>query len=225
MDDILDIDAPSFAARTAHVAAAELYGLLSGREEPAHDWLGTRANVPMSGATSALSLFMIAQKVNQPETLWREASSRGYLVREARTFGELPPARRLAYEVFTRTLGQTHGAIHALQEAQRLAIAARQQAAAAAPLKVADSILEEHEPIGALVEGGAEFLKLQAARLDRRKFNGAEPSAFDHDGDGKPGGSKPKKRSIGEAAASRPTNRGGRGKKKTPAGPQPPNQG
>ena len=222
MDDILDIDAPSFAARTAHVAAAEIYGLLTGLEGSSPDWLGVRGNVPIGGAMSALALFLVKQKVTQAETLWREAMSRGYLVREARTFDELPYARRLAFETFTRTLDQTHGSIHALQEKTRLAIAAAAQVAATPALKREDSILEEHEPIGALIEGGAEFLKAQQARLDRRKLNGADPASFDHDGDGRPGGSKPAaakpaKRSIGEALAKPPANRGGRGKKKAAA--------
>jgi len=58
--------------------------------------------------------------------------------------------------------------------------------------------------------------------LDKAAFNGANPAKFDHDGDGKAGGSrrrrtKPAPLSVGEQPVRPPRNRGGRGNKKTPA--------
>lgn len=220
MDTIMDIDAPSFAARTGHVAAAELYGLLTDSKQP--DWLGT-LNGDLGDALGVLAPFLIASKVDKAETLWREALDRRLVPREAARFADLPFARQLAYETFARVVLQTHTAIDGQQARIRSEQLAARQAAAQAPLKREDSILEEQEPLDKLIEGGEAFLAAQTRRVDRRRFNGAPPAAFDHDGDGRPGGSKPKdgaakpgKRSIGSTPPAAPVNRGGRGRRKAP---------
>lgn len=220
MDTIMDIDAPSFAARTGHVAAAELYKLLTDGEQ--QDWLGT-VNGDLGGALGALAPFLILSKVDKAETLWREALDRRLVPREAARFHDLPFARQLAYETFARVVMQTHAAIDGHQARIRSEQQAAQRAAAQPPLKREDSILEEQEPLDKLIEGGEAFLEAQTKRVDRRRFNAAPPEAFDHDGDGRPGGSKPKdgpakprKRSIGTTPPAAPVNRGGRGRRKGP---------
>jgi len=211
-DHITAIDAPSFAARTAHVAAAELYGLMTSEDgAPNQDWLASRGN--LEGELEALAKALIEDDVTNPETMWLHGVGAGLVRREARDYRELPFARRMAWQTFTRLCGDTWRTIVSVQDAIRAEAVAN--AAVFAPLAKEDSILEEHEPLDTPIEGVKEY-QAQQARIREQQgatFNGADPAAFDHDGDGKPGGSKPL--SIGETPAQPPVNRGGRGKAKT----------
>lgn len=183
-----DVDALSFAARTAQDAAAGLYGLFVTDEGvPVDDWLGLRQGT-LEGALEQLVRFIVDYGTDNPETVWLQAVSEGLAIREAAHFRDLPFARRQAFATFTRVAAATHAAIAQVQAATEQAHAALLAAAATPPLKREDSILEEHGRLDELIPGGKEFLAQQDAQ--RARFNGANPAAFDHDGDGKPGGSK-----------------------------------
>lgn len=194
--------------------------------------------------------YVCARRIEVGETLYRHAVDKR-LVADQGHFMALPFERRQPWETFVSTCRSVYGDLLTAQ----LAVAdARRQAVAEKPagLKKEDSIFadDDDDDLGAMVPEAVEALRLSAqyhrqhqAELQaerqrlhdiidmRARFNGADPAKFDHDGDGRPGGSaksptgkaiarqarKPKKPpalSVGEAPVKPPVNRGGRGNKK-----------
>lgn len=211
-----DVDAESFAARTAQSAASQLYGLLTNENEvPIDNWFGSRFG-NLADDVGALAHFVCIEGVDNPETVWRHGLGEGFIIREADSFQLLSFARRQAFEIFARVAGQTYKAIATVQKAIADEAARRAAATADPGLKREDSIFEEQEGFHDLVDHGAAYLEQQ--RQEGQLFGGKG----DHDGDGRPGGSRKKKApppapetlSIGESPAQVPPNRGGRGKRK-----------
>lgn len=205
-----DVDALSFAARTAHIAAGELYGLMmTANGMRLEDWYGS-PTADLELEVRALAEFVTREQVDNPETLWLFATSEGLVVRqEADRFADLTFARRQAFTIFAQVCSGTYRSIRKVQEATAAEAAARKAAANQPPLMREDSILEEHGRLDDMIPGADEFLQT----LQR--------SALDHDGDGRPGGAKPvqpatRPLSIGEAPPRPPVNVGGRGNRESP---------
>lgn len=193
-----------------------------------------------------LGEYVCKHQVEAGERLYRFATGQRVVV----AIGEwafLSFEQRQPWETFTSTCRQ---AFNDLKAAQLAIIDARRAAAVQAPagLKREDSIFEEVEDTFALRPEAVEALKLTAIyqrgqdaeklrladeawdrmRAEAEAYNaewdkfGGDPAKFDHDGDGKAGGSKPRGRrkgkgqplSVGEAPVRPPVNRGGRGNRK-----------
>jgi hypothetical protein len=194
----------------------------------------------------ALGEYVCINQVDAGERLYRYATGER-LVAPIGAWDTLGFAQQQPWETFTGTCRQ---AFNGLKAAQLAIVDARKAAALAAPsgLKLEDSIFEETEDLFALRPEAVESLKLtaiyergQAAERQRLAFAaedamraeaeaynadwdkfGGDPARFDHDGNGKPGGSKRKPKpqrpaplSAGEAPARQRPNQGGRGNKKT----------
>jgi hypothetical protein len=191
----------------------------------------------------ALGSYVCLNQVDQGERLFRWGQMRAIV--PAGDWATLDVAGKQAFEAFTLTTRHTYLGLAVAQAAIR---DARKAAGVPATLKREDSIFEETESMATLRpeaiaasgltarmqrEGEAErqrqedaaFVALwdeaEAELATREAFNGAPPTAFDHDGNGKPGGSrrrakKPAPISAGETVPKAPVNRGGRGKTKAP---------
>lgn len=262
--DITQIDAASFATRTAQVATAELYSLLSSENDfspPKPNWFNASLpadskdprehvdrQVALDGLIERLGGYVCSHQVDQGERLYRWGVMEGIVPRA--DWSAQPFELRQAFETFADTCRNTFMAISVAQ----LAIEEARTAAGIVPvgLKREDSIFaDDGDTLGTLRpeaiaagpligrytrERAAEEARIReqkriddaaaavAAEADRQKFNGADPEAFDHDGDKKPGGSrkgprraKPAPKTVGEAPVRPPVNRGGRGRRKPPA--------
>ncbi len=206
-----------------------------------------------------LGLYVCAKGVDKGEWLYRQAVEWGLVPNWG--WAGMSFVQRQPWEAFVAvTLAQYRDLrAHqlALEETNR-----PRPASVATTLKREDSIFEELPGIGDLDPVHVESLRLSGAYrrgqeeqkqrdaqddamraaaeaenaqfdADRVAFNGANPAAFDHDGDGRPGGSaprnaveksidrnrrrrapKPAPLSVGEAPVKPPVNRGGRGKRK-----------
>lgn len=160
--DILNIDVGSFAARIGFLAATGLYGLLE-REDASLDgtWIdGGNDPVEAEPVVLALADYVIQRStILDPlkgETLFHYASSAG-LAKGA--WGECPPAKQMAFNLFASVTGDVHEQLRRDQKAAEdaLEIATRPEPA---PLKLEDSI---YEPDGSLDEQRPEAA--EAARM------------------------------------------------------------
>lgn len=263
--DITKLHTVSFAARIGQVAASEITGLLQSPEgevwtvEDCQNWFDRTLDLDAAGdVVEQLGEYVCQHQVEEGERLFRHATNTR-LVAPIGDWAGMSFEQRFPWESFVDACRQ---AFNALKAAQLAIIDARKAAEPVAPATLAreDSIFEEEDDMFALRPEAVEALKLtgiyergqiaEKERLaaaaeaqeaaDRETFNGADPAAFDHDGDGRPGGSKvkrqeplasavdrsivrhqrrtakPKPLSAGEAMAKPPVNRGGRGNKKTP---------
>jgi hypothetical protein len=217
--------------------------------------------VRRENVVEAMGDYVCERRIEVGETLYRHAVAER-LVADQGDFLALPFEQRQPWETFVSTCRHVHGD---LIVRQAHVIEQRRQAEIAQPAALAreDSIFEEIESLGDLRPEAVEASRISAAihhennvalpearagiqralqgRIDRLRFNGADPARFDHDGDGRPGGSKsaidksierharkPERPasslsgsgpgqplSVGEAPVKPPVNRGGRGRKKT----------
>lgn len=238
--NILDIDAVSFAARVAQVAAAEICGLLTAGEPIAvPDWYKTedseRDQEKIAADIEAMAAYVVTRG-SFGEQLWRWNTSQKRTPKEPDWTG-VELADRIAYDLFCTTMRQVHRAIvEAQAKAQRTA---EEAARAPAPgLKREDSIFEEETGLGEQRPEAVEAARFtaerkqaekEAARLKRRleaarkrqekAKAAAEAAAAELAGQqqamaamsaGAPAATIP----IGEAPPAPPVNRGGRGKRK-----------
>lgn len=239
--DIAQIHVGSYATRIAQVASSELAAWLQEDIDlvvPLETWFDPSRPNPLDAdgedheaaerqrILEAMGEYVCARRIEVGETLYRHAVGQG-LVRDQGSWASLPFSQRQPWETFVSTCRAVYADLIA---AQLATVDARRQALAEAPaLKREDSIFEEEESLGTLIPEAVAALKLspsyqrthdsqlQAARqriADVIAFKGADLKKFDHDGDGRPGGSKPRALSAGEAPARAPVNRGGRGRKK-----------
>lgn len=274
--NLIEIHAASFATRIGQVAAAEIAGLLSTREEetwtasefqtwfdpslapPAPIHLADGSVEHYDGAfleqcaetLDKLGEYVCKNQVEQGERLYRYATGQ-HVVTGIGEWAALSFEQRQPWETFTATCRQ---AFNDLKAAQLAILDARRAAAAQAPagLKREDSIFEEVEDTFALRPEAVEYLRIspiyergreaelqrlanvredelraqaEAENAEWDKFGG-DPAKFDHDGDGRAGGSRRRRPnpahpsgsgqplSAGEAMVRPPQNRGGRGNKK-----------
>lgn len=225
--DILEIDAVNFAGRVAHVAAAELYGLLlHGEVKPEPCWF----------MVDDIEAEEIDQKIDAMAAYVAKRRCAGEQLFRAHTrscpWEEENPWRHAAFDLFSSTV-----TIVAAQLLKRQAQAERALDLATrptpAPVKLEDTIFEPEEGLGKLrpeaVDAQAQIATYDQAQAAAK----AEPEAGARETppDQMPAETapaverraKPKQKSgqtiaepmsVGEAPATPPVNRGGRGNKK-----------
>lgn len=225
--DILAIDAASFAARTAHVAASELYGLLLDANGAAIDhWYDDRAE-KKSGEEIAEDVAAMADYVMRRmcsgETLFLRNQVEGSAAVGA--FLDQPFERQQAYSLFATVMTSVGSTLLAEQVRAEhdLDLATRPD-----PAKIAleDTIFEPVEGLGTMRPEAVAAQQLiadhdQAVKVERRaKRKAAEAQrksakAGDAPKTDKGNPASPAPMSVGEAPLAPPINRGGRGRKKT----------
>lgn len=231
--NITDFDAESFATRTAQVAAAEIYGLLAtGEPVPVINWydaalISNKTDGQVADDVERLGAYVCGGQVDQGERLWRWALEQRMIHVDDRNMANQPFALRMAYGLFVSVCRQTHAAIATVQ------LDAEQQIKASVPqpgLKREDSIFEEEESLGTLrpesIAAGPlvaaydqgkreEHEQLRLQRLEETRLQDIENERLAKEAKAKARRQpKPAPISIGEAPASPPVNRGGRGNKK-----------
>lgn len=232
--NILEIDAINFSGRVGHVAAAELTGLLvHGDVQPEASWFTGEIGAPASEAiTEEIDRMAqyVAGRLCSGETVYRAFQGNDWSKRE--------PWLRMAYDLFASTVSSIASKLLADQRAAERAIAMEKERAARPRLKLEDSIFEPEESLGAMRPEALEAQKLYAelkkakAKQERlqRKLEAArarQETAADHmsklaaeaeqaqaEVERIASSLPPAPMSIGEAPASPPVNRGGRGRKK-----------
>lgn len=220
MMDILEIDVTSFAARVGHVAAADIAGLIEhGDIAPDPAWYaGDLALKPLepgrelAADLEAMAAYVLARDV-AAETLFRWNVDQG---RAAGDWAAMPLYARAAYGLF---LVAAREAGRLLGEAQRLAEEAQDAAARPSPPapKLEDTIFE---PIGSLGELRPEAIEAQRLAAGRQDQAAAQSGEAADTGDAPPAGDprageSGAPMSVGEAPASPPVNKGGRGRRKS----------
>lgn len=226
--DILKIDPVSYATRVAHMAAGEMYGLLSDKTEAPALEAWYRPGAPtletheIASQVLAMGGYVAAQTVTQGERLYRWAVMRGFIP-PGIDWSALQLADRLAFEVFVDTARNAFGGLAIEQKA----VTDAQAAAGIAPavLKREDSIFDEQEPIGTLrpeaVAAGpmleryqrarerADMETRQAAEAERKKQERKDAAAA------RKAAARPMTAlSAGETLVAQQPNKGGRGKTK-----------
>ncbi|TPM06774.1 MULTISPECIES: hypothetical protein [unclassified Mesorhizobium] len=219
--DILEIDAVSFAGRVAHVAAAELAGLLVfGEVRPLPTWFAAGTDLAegydVTTDIEAMAVY-VSRRLCIGETLYRS--------RSATDWEDVDPAIKMAFDLFASTTASVVSKLLASQEQAEkdLELATRPPAPAIA---VEDTIYETEESLHTLRPEAVQAQKQiahydQAQKADRKAKREAKAladaakratrsstSATKHVGD------KPAPMSVGEAPPAAPVNRGGRGHKK-----------
>lgn len=219
--EILDINAVNFAGRVAHVAAAELYGLLvHGEIRPIANWFDARVELDDQALTDRVDAMAVyvAKRAPAGETLFR--ASRG-----ADWTGQ-DEAVRLAYDLFASTVADVAGQLAKAQAAAEHALELATRPAAA-PVKLEDTIFEPEESLGTLrpeaVAAAAQIAEhdkaVKAEARARRKARDAaaraEKAKAAHAAAQAKLQAAPTPLSVGEAPPAPPVNRGGRGRKKS----------
>lgn len=215
--DILEIDAVNFAGRVAHVAAAELFGLLEhGEVRPVDGWLvaGEAVDPDTLSATIDKMAGYVAQRAPVGETLYRAFRPLGGAPWDVQTL-----AVQSAFELFAVTSARVSSRLLQLQaeEEQRLAASRMAQGR---PVDVEDTIFEQEESLHTMRPEALEAAKKIAdydqaqkeERRARRKAAAAKKKAESQAAEtpATPAAIPP----IGEAPQSKPVNRGGRGNRK-----------
>lgn len=232
--NILEIDAINFAGRVGHVGAAELTGLLvHGDVQPEAAWftgeVGAQASEAITEQIDRMAQY-VAGRGCSGETLYRAFRGNDWDKRE--------PWLRMAYDLFASTVSSIAAKLLADQRAAEQSIAREAERAAQPALKLEDSILEPEESLGAMrpeaIEAQKQYAalkkaqaaqarlqrKLEAARERQEKVASdvskiaAEAEQAKQAAERIAASLPPTPMSIGEAPASPPVNRGGRGRKK-----------
>ncbi|TGS86715.1 hypothetical protein EN817_17590 [Mesorhizobium sp. M3A.F.Ca.ET.174.01.1.1] len=218
--DILEINAVSFAGRVAHVAAAELAGLLKfGEVKPLPTWFThdeLEQGIDVTPEIEDMTAY-VAKRSCGGETL--------YLHRNVGDWNAEDPAIKMAFDLFASTAGSI---VARIVEAQNSAEKALELATRPAPaaIDVEDTIYEKEESLHAqrpeavaAQEQIASYDQAQKAerkaKREAKRLAEAAKRATRSSGSGaaKPP-AKPAPMSIGEAPATPPVNRGGRGNRK-----------
>lgn len=173
-EDILAIDAVSFAARAAQVAAAEIFMLLEGVDPMAAViWYQSGNRLPDAGELvdrpsqdaeiarieaeiNTLAAYVCKVESASGEQLRNFAETRGMYVLTL-PWTEVPLPTRMAYSLFAETCLSVWRSLDLVQAAERAA-RALEAAPDNPPLKREDSIFEETESLGELIPGVLEGL-------------------------------------------------------------------
>ncbi|RUW39145.1 hypothetical protein EN739_24400 [Mesorhizobium sp. M2A.F.Ca.ET.017.03.2.1] len=217
--DILEINAVSFAGRVAHVAAAELAGLLQfGEVKPVPTWFThdeLEQGINLTSQVEDMTAY-VAKRGCGGETL--------YLHRNVGDWNAEDPAIKMAFDLFASTAGSVVARIVEAQNAAEKALELATRPAPAA-IDVEDTIFEKEESLGtqrpeavAAQKGIADYDKAQEAdrkaKAEAKRLADAAKRATRSTGSGAKPPAKPAPMSIGETPAAPPVNRGGRGNRK-----------
>ena len=219
--DILEIDVSSYAGRVGHVAASEIAGLMKhGEPQPIEGWLyGGKIELAegtdISPVIEQMADYVLARPTGLPgETLYRRFVGPDWPSQDLPT--------RLAFNAFASTVSELGTALELLQFEKNQELA--RPPAGAAP-KIEDTIFEKTGSLGDMRPEAQEAAKLIAEHdaavraekkrkaEERKAAKEAERAAAAAEA-AKKGSKKPAPMSAGEAPATPPVNRGGRGNKK-----------
>ncbi|NUR12343.1 MAG: hypothetical protein HOQ20_10950 [Bradyrhizobium sp.] len=215
--DILEIDAVSFAGRVAHVAAAELAGLMKfGEVRPFPTWFALGEIAEDHDVTADIEAMAnyVSRRLCIGETLYRS--------RNAGDWEGEDPAIKMAYDLFASTAASVVSKLLSAQAhaEKALELATRPPAAA---IDVEDTIFEKEESLGTMRPEAvasqaqvANYDALQKAdRKAKRAAAAAAKAAAERDAlaAAAPPGT-PAPLSVGESPPAAPVNRGGRGNRK-----------
>lgn len=195
--DITEINAIEYGGAIAHVAAAQLFQILTASENmdgpAAVNWFGGQEGQRDGGAATVLLLAeYVTKRAAGGEQLWIWGEITGLIVEgvpESQQFGDVALARRLAFGMFASVCHRSFEQLTTLQEAE---LAARQlEQRDNPPIALEDSIFEPTGSLGELEKHAPEFFALQAkadeARIqlddqveqaDREQDAGAQPDAL-----------------------------------------------
>jgi hypothetical protein len=235
MMDILEIDAVSFAARTAQVAAAELYGLLAHGVTTGivnwYDGSGTElGDEKIEDDVAAMAAYTAKRKcAGETLFIWNFQNGRAAGDTGRQIFAEQSFARRLAYDLFASTMVNVAWKILDAQQAREAVLRQAQDEAARAAQKVKleDTIFEPEEGLGTLrpeaQEAASQVAAYDHAQADERRRKRAEQKDREEQENAAAAAAAAKGRqrarpapmSAGEAPPAAPVNRGGRGNKKS----------
>lgn len=187
-EDILAIDAVSFACRAGQVAAAEIFMLLEGIDQMhAIVWYRSGQLPPqpdhrtfevVEREVNELAAYVCQRESNDGERLRIYAHSQGMEVAGGLWIHQSLPTR-MAFTVFAETCLSVYRTIDRTQAAERAARAI--EAAAPNPgLKREDSIFEETESLGELIPGVLEGF----AASERQRAKAARVAVIDAPGSG-----------------------------------------
>uniref|UniRef100_UPI003BACC630 hypothetical protein n=1 Tax=Stappia sp. TaxID=1870903 RepID=UPI003BACC630 len=162
--NILEIDVDSYATRVAYVAACELLSLLE--ENPGRTFVTNVPEKALADEIAALSGFIIHSRIDRGETVWRWLRERNGGV----PWEHVPPAQRLALDLFARTLRDLRGVLSIRQiEAERVA----DLPPPSPPVPIEDTIFEPVGSLGELlphaVEAGRQSAAYDAAMREQRE--------------------------------------------------------
>lgn len=222
--NILEIDAGNFAGRVAHVAAAELAGLLNhGDIRPEVGWfageLGAEAGEALGERIDTMAEYAL-KRLCSGETLYRAHGG-------TTPWGNLEPWVRDCYDLFAVTVAGIGSKLLVRQQnAERQRAVETFSKAIATPLE--DTIFEKEEGLGAQRPEAKEAQKLiaQADQAKKREARAKRKAQEAQERQAKAAGkaadkpdpsTPPAPMSAGEPPAKPPVNRGGRGRRK-PAG-------
>ncbi|MBZ9856746.1 hypothetical protein LB566_23420 [Mesorhizobium sp. CA13] len=224
--DILEIDAVSFAGRVAHVAAAELAGLLKfGEVRPFPTWFAVGDIAEDHDVTADIEAMAayVSRRLCIGETLYRS--------RNAADWGGEDPAIKMAYDLFASTAASVVSKLLTAQAQAEKALELETRPPAAA-IALEDTIFETEESLHTLRPEAVQAQKQvaaydQAQKADRKAKREAKALADAAKRATRPqsgavtvtrrvGEMKgtPAPMSIGEAPPAAPVNRGGRGNRK-----------
>lgn len=176
--DITEINAIEYGGAIAHVAAAQLFQILTVSENmegpAAVNWFGGEGDYHDAAATVLLLAEYVAKRSAGGERLWIWGGINGLVVidvPESRQFADVPLARRLAFDMFASVCLRSFEQLTTLQEAE---FAARQlEQRENPPIKLEDSIFEPTGSLGELETHGAQFVA-DAAAADARRAEGVD---------------------------------------------------
>lgn len=221
--DILDIDALSFAGRTAHVASAEIYGMLEhGEVRPIVDWFSPSGSELepelVEGSIAAMAGYVLHRRCSG-ETLF-------HFAQPGQDWPGQSYARRTAYDLFAATIASVGSKL--LDEQRKAEEALELATRPTSTVLLEDTIFEPEEGLGtqrpeavAAQKGIADYDQLRKAEARaRRKAADAQRRAAkaaqerDKLSADLAAAGQPAPMSIGEAPPAAPVNKGGRGRKK-----------
>lgn len=189
---ILDIDVTSYAARVAHVAAAEFAGLIRGSYKP--NWAGLDVPDPdaMEQAIGRLAGYIVGRGCDSGERLYLWARGEGLIAPEKpRRFVEADMDAREAFDLFVATFRHVHGRLKTAQLAADAEAEIATRPPAAKP-KIEDTIYAPVEPLSTMRPEAVQAAK-NAAMARGGKSGGAS---------GKTKGEAPAALSAGEVPAA-----------------------
>lgn len=185
--DINEINAIEYGGAIAHVAAAQLFQILTVSENmegpAAVNWFGGEEGPDDGAATVLLLAEYVTKRGAGGERLWIWGSINGLIVvdvPESKQFANVALARRLAFDMFASVCLRSFEQLTTLQEAELAARHLEQQENP--PIKLEDSIFEPTGSLGELEKHAPEFFELQA-KADEARAQGDQVDQAQDAGD------------------------------------------
>ncbi len=171
--DITEINPVEYGGAIAHVAAAQLFQILTASENmegpAAVNWFGGEEGQDDAAATVLLLAEYVTKRGAGGERLWIWGSINGLIVEgvpESQQFGDAPLYRRLAFDMFASVCLRSFEQLTTLQEAE---FAARQlEQRDNPPIRLEDSIFEPTGSMFEIEKHAGQFLDDLAAADARR---------------------------------------------------------